>query len=73
MPDLVGLDVVELGDRKASDFVMKNMAIDGTDPDSDNDVSQGYSAGSMWTNTAGPSVWVCVDSTDAAAVWVQLY
>ena len=43
-----------------------------TDPTSSNDVSQGYSVGSVWFNsTAGYlRTWICRDNTLSAAKWV---
>ena len=38
-------------------------------PTSANDSSQGYAVGSVWINLTDNRYYVCVDATDAAAVW----
>ena len=43
-----------------------------TDPGASNDTSSGYSVGSQWVNTALGTVYVCVNATAGAAVWVLL-
>jgi hypothetical protein len=41
-----------------------------TDPTIDDDAEAGYTVGSTWLNTTDGGVFVLVDSTDGAAVWV---
>jgi len=41
-----------------------------TDPTVDDDAPAGYTVGSVWVNTDTGSVFILVDSTDGAAVWV---
>lgn len=36
------------------------------------DVTLGYGAGSLWLDTTGPTLYVCSDGTDGAAVWTEL-
>lgn len=43
-----------------------------TDPDVDDDNSIGYGVGSKWINGMTPSVWVCVDDSEGAAVWLDV-
>ncbi len=46
--------------------------LNGTvDPTANEDADDGYSVGSTWLNITGGKVWVCLDATAAAAVWVQ--
>jgi len=42
-------------------------------PDADNDVTEGYSIGSVWVNTTATphEVYRCVDATEGAAVWLN--
>ena len=42
-------------------------------PDADNDVTEGYSVGSVWINTTATphEVYRCVDATEGAAVWLN--
>ena len=39
------------------------------DPTTSNDTSQGYTAGSLWLNTATPTFAVCTDNTATKAKW----
>lgn len=40
-----------------------------TDPTVNNDISEGYSIGSRWFNLTSKREFVCLDNTDAAAIW----
>lgn len=40
-----------------------------TDPDVNNDSTQGYEVGSHWTNVTTDEMWACVDATPGAAKW----
>lgn len=40
-------------------------------PTASNDTSEGFSPGSLWLDTTGPSLWVCVSAAANAAVWTQ--
>lgn len=40
-----------------------------TNPDLNDDVGDGYAIGSVWINVSTDTVFMCVDSTAAAAVW----
>lgn len=42
-----------------------------TDPTAGDDSGDGYTIDSEWVNTVTDSVFVCVDNTLAAAVWVK--
>jgi len=45
--------------------------VDATEaPDGDNDVDEGYSAGSIWVDVTNDNYYVCVDASDGAASWV---
>jgi hypothetical protein len=41
-------------------------------PGVNDDISTGYLIGHYWVNTTNDTVWMCVDHTDGAAVWVQI-
>lgn len=41
------------------------------DPAPTNDVGEGYIVGSHWFNTIEGSLWICLDNTDDAAIWVE--
>jgi len=41
-------------------------------PDADEDSADGYSVGSVWIDTTNDNMYVCVDATEAAAVWLHL-
>jgi len=43
-----------------------------TNPGVTDDVTGGYSEGSVWINTTADTAWVCVDPTDGAAVWIEI-
>lgn len=46
---------------------------DGTTaPTADEDAGDGYSVGSLWLDTTNDKGYVCVDSTTAAAVWLEI-
>lgn len=40
-----------------------------TNPDEDNDTTEGYIKGSIWINTTLNFIWICSDNADGAAVW----
>jgi len=42
-----------------------------TNPTVDNDVDEGYTAGSKWLNINNKEVFECLENTDGAAVWVR--
>ena len=42
-----------------------------TAPGVTNDVDEGYSVGSIWINISTDQAYVCVDTTDGAAVWLE--
>lgn len=42
-----------------------------TDPSTANDITQGYTVGSLWINTSTKILWTCADSSTGAAVWMQ--
>ncbi len=43
-----------------------------TPPDEDNDVTEGWSAGSFWLDVTGGHLYSALDVTDGAAVWADL-
>jgi len=43
-----------------------------TDPTVSNDTTEDYVVGSQWTNTTDDSVWICVNNSTGAAVWLPL-
>lgn len=49
----------------------KNNWIATTAPTVDDDVSLGFSAGSVWIDTSGTGVYTLTDGTDGAASWAQ--
>lgn len=49
-----------------------NVNIAATDPGASNDTTQGYSAGSVWINTATNRIWQAVSTTAGAAVWLLI-
>jgi len=49
---------------------VKEKVIATTDPVSTTDGSQQFEVGSEWFNTTTNTLWVCVDHTNGAAVWV---
>lgn len=42
-----------------------------TPPTATDDVSEDYSVGSVWADTAGNETYRCVDATEGAAVWIE--
>lgn len=40
-----------------------------TAPGVTDDSAGGFSVGSMWLDTTGPTLYMCTDATEAAAVW----
>lgn len=47
-------------------------AVSASDPTVNSDSSAGYAQGSRWLNTTSDRVWVAVDVTVGAAIWVPL-
>jgi hypothetical protein len=45
--------------------------ISTTDPTVTNDAANGYTTGSTWLNTTTAAVYILVDSTPGAAIWVS--
>ncbi len=43
-----------------------------TDPTISDDLSQGYSEGSLWVNASTRAAYICVDPTSGAALWAPL-
>lgn len=43
-----------------------------TNPTINDDVTLGYSAGSIWMNTTTDTGYLCTDATDGAAVWLEI-
>lgn len=41
-------------------------------PGATDDISGGWEVGSIWVNTAGPSIWICAANTRNAAVWLAV-
>jgi hypothetical protein len=41
-------------------------------PDANEDTADGYSVGSVWIDTTNDNMYICVDATEAAAVWLHL-
>ncbi len=42
------------------------------DPTANDDSTDGYTVGSTWINTATDRIWICVDATATAAIWVPV-
>jgi hypothetical protein len=43
-----------------------------TDPGAGDDIADGYSPGTRWRNTVTGELFLCVDNTSSAAVWVHI-
>jgi hypothetical protein len=75
-PALVVTDMGDFDDGVAYPYepFVKHKLIATTAPAVTNDETEGYSIGSIWVNTsASPQdVYMCVDSTEDAAVWKNL-
>ncbi len=73
---LLGIDgiTVELdGSDKINIKLSAKPKFDATSaPTVDNDVDEGYSAGSLWVDVTNGKAYVCLDSTDGAAVWFDI-
>lgn len=41
-------------------------------PDADNDVDEGFGAGSFWIDVTADKAYVCLDPSDGAAVWREI-
>lgn len=81
-------DVAELGDAFADSLTNKILFYDGTNWQTVNDIKNNFSAvvdptitddsgdnyqvGSLWVNTASGTIFVAIDVTPAAAVWLQV-
>ena len=50
---------------------IKTNLVGTSDPDADNDTTEGYSLGSTWLNLATSNAFLCVSNLTAAAVWVE--
>lgn len=50
---------------------VKNNPSATTDPTSTDDSDSGYRAFSRWVNTTTDEIWICLDATTSAAVWVK--
>lgn len=42
------------------------------DPTANDDITLGYTRGSVWVNTTDDGIWMCGDNTDTAAVWTEV-
>jgi len=51
---------------------VKNNDVATTAPTGANDASQGYSVLSQWADTTNDKVYICIDSTNGAAVWIDV-
>lgn len=61
-----------LSNLESSDPTLKNNWSATSDPTVNDDSGDGYAAGSLWINTSGARVFVCVDATAGAADWDQI-
>jgi len=43
-----------------------------TDPGTYNDTGDNYSVGSLWINVTDETTFICLDNTDAAAIWKEI-
>jgi len=50
---------------------VKNNLSATSDPTVNNDTSEGYAAFSRWVNTSNNEYFLCLDATNATAVWVK--
>ncbi|NJL50398.1 MAG: hypothetical protein HC909_01435 [Blastochloris sp.] len=51
---------------------VKKGSVSAGSPTADDDITQGYEAGSKWINTTDGIEYVCVDATEGAPVWAQI-
>lgn len=52
--------------------VLKSNLVATTSPDADQDADEGYVVGSLWINVTLDLAFICLDSTNTAAVWLLL-
>lgn len=68
----------KLPDEVLADLQLTQIArvrkLDGTAaPTTNNNLSQGYTAGSKWYIPATPAIYECVYSDNSTATWVQVF
>lgn len=51
---------------------VKNNVEAAADPGVTNDIDEGYSVNSMWTNETDDGVFICTNNADGAAVWKEI-
>lgn len=51
---------------------VKNNTEAAADPGVTNDIDEGYSINSMWTNETDDGVFICTNNADGAAVWKEI-
>ncbi len=51
---------------------VKNNVAAAADPGVTNDIDEGYSVGSHWTNETDDGVFICTNNADGAAVWLEI-
>jgi hypothetical protein len=54
-------------------FTPRRIELNTIDPTVDDDTTSGFRVFSLWINEPGGSVWICLDASDGAAVWRQIY
>ena len=64
--------IVIRDDNGQQDYLGLNNLEATTNPTVTDDIDLGYDVGSKWINTASGAIFVCVDSTDGAAVWQEV-
>lgn len=66
-----GILLLEPGGRTYFSTIKHNL-IATTAPGVTNDVDEGYVVGSLWVDVTGGDVYMCIDNSDGAAVWLEL-
>jgi hypothetical protein len=70
--DFTGTTKLNGVDLSASGAAVKHNLTATTDPSATDDTDGSYAVGSVWWNGTGDRVWLCLDASDDAAVWLQL-
>jgi len=73
---LTGTNIVYVRNSSGADFPLTpevlNNFIATVAPTANEDSDDGYAVGSVWINVTGDDIYICVDSTVASAVWLEI-